>query len=116
MREELVDGLIDELYRHHEPHRAWPVELRDEVAERSGADRTVLRELPHGLRRDIEDDAIVTALEQTAHHVAAHSAEADHSELHLRLLRLARLCERRALGGDDVEQVVPGGDERGGAV
>ena len=32
--------------------------------------------------RHVEDDAIVAALQEAPHHIGAHPAEADHSELH----------------------------------
>ena len=35
----------------------------------------------------VEDDALVAALLQPPHHVRAHPAESDHSELHRRSLR-----------------------------
>ena len=58
------------------------VELLHEVRERGGADRLLLDQLLHRFRRPVEDHALMASLEQPPHHVGAHSAESDHSELH----------------------------------
>ena len=71
------------------------VELRDEILERRRARRAFFRERLHRRRRYVVHDALVAGLHQPAHHVRAHSAEADHSELHrgssiFEILRAAR--------------------------
>ena len=53
-------------------------------------------QLRHRLRRHVEDHAFVAALQQAAHHVRAHPAEADHSELHVLALYSERTMFRSA--------------------
>ena len=81
-RHELRDHLVDRRRRHHQPHGARLRELTDKVGKRRCADSLVRRQILHGLREHVEDDAIMTALDEAAHHVRAHAAQSDHSELH----------------------------------
>ena len=62
--------------------RARLRELLHEVRERAGADGLLARQLLHGLRRHVEDHALVAAAQQPPHHVRAHPSESDHAELH----------------------------------
>ena len=48
----------------------------------AGAGRVFFRQVAHGFRRYVEDDAFVTAPEQPSYHVGAHSSKSDHSQLH----------------------------------
>jgi hypothetical protein len=82
MRQQLVDGLVHEGDWHHEPQRTGLIEFPDQLAERSCTDRTVPGVFLDCFRCHVEDDAAVTAFEQTAHHVAAHAAQTNHAELH----------------------------------
>ena len=56
--------------------------LLDEVGKRGRAGGFLLGEFFDGLGEHVEDDAFVATSDQAAHHVGAHPAEADHSELH----------------------------------
>ena len=82
MGQEIGDGLVHDRRRHHQPDRPRLGQLLHEVCERGGADRFLLDQLLHCFRRHVEDHALVAALEQPPHHVRAHSAKSDHSELH----------------------------------
>ena len=68
--------------RHHDPHHAARLQLTDDIAQ-------VLRRLDSlgDLRRDrvgasVVHDYLVPTLEQPLHHVAAHSPQPDHRQLH----------------------------------
>jgi hypothetical protein len=80
---EVGDGLVDRRRRHHQPHRARLGELLHEVPERRCAGRPLACERFHRFRRHVEDHAVVAAPDEPPHHVRAHAAESDHSELHL---------------------------------
>jgi hypothetical protein len=80
--DELVDDLLDERRRHHDPDRARLVELPHQVRERARAGGALGPELRHGVRIDVEDDDLVPVLHQAARHVCAHPPESDHSQLH----------------------------------
>ena len=58
----------------------------------------------HGLRRHVEDDAFVAALDEPAHHVRTHPAEADHSQLH-RLILLCRTMFAAVYGFSDASGI-----------
>ena len=79
---ELVDHLLHEAGRHHDPDVARALHLRDQVCHRGGADCALGDEVIDGLRVDVEDDAGVAIAHQATDKVRAHPAEADHSELH----------------------------------
>ena len=82
MGQQIGDGVVYRAGRHHQPNGAWLCELLGELRQRSRADGLFLHQLRHRLCRPIEHDALMAALQQAAHHIPAHPAEADHSELH----------------------------------
>ena len=57
-------------------------EFRDEILQRRGSRGAFLRQLLDVGRIQVEHDALVPAAHQAAHHVRAHAAQSDHSELH----------------------------------
>ena len=85
-RHEIADARIDDGGRHHQPDRTRLAQLLDEIGERRGALRAVRRQRRDRLAVAIVDDAGVAIALQPAHHVRAHPAKTDHSELHYRLL------------------------------
>ena len=80
--QEFGDGCVHDCRRDHQPDCPRLVELLDEVLQRGGSHRLLLDQFFHRFRRPVEDHALVACLEQPPHHVGAHSAQADHSELH----------------------------------
>src|SRR5439155_2539134 len=86
--------------RHHDPYRARLGEPGDQVAQRARPLRAFARELLHGIRAAIVDDALVAVAHQAARHVGAHPTKSDHSELHVSVLSLAG--ELRSRRGDDL--------------
>ena len=82
------DHLVHHRRRDHQPEGARPVQFLHEVGERRGADRFFLDELRHGLRRAVEDHALMASLEEAPYHVGTHAAQSYHSELHSSLLSL----------------------------
>src|SRR5271157_5409796 len=88
--EEAGDGLVDDSRRDHEPDRSGLVQLLHEVLRRRRSDRLFLDQLFHRLRRHVENHALVVCLEKPSHHVGAHSAQSNHSELHGWLLSQSR--------------------------
>ncbi len=86
------DGFVHACRRDHQPDRARPFQLAHEILQVGGACRLFLNELFHGLRRHIEDHAVVASPEEPPRHVGAHSSKADHSKLHDVIPRLERYC------------------------
>ena len=52
-------------------------------ASEDAPNRLLLDQFLHRFRRHVEDHALVASLEQPPHHVGAHPAQSDHSELHV---------------------------------
>ena len=87
MRHEVGDGLVHDGRRNHQPDGARLLQLAHEVRKRGGSDRLLSRQIFDRLRRHVEDDALMAALDETPDHIGAHSAQSDHRELHDILLR-----------------------------
>ena len=81
-RHELGEHLVDRRRRHHQPHGAGLSELPDKVGKRRRPDSVLRRQILHGLREHVEDNATMAVPDEAAHHVRAHAAQSDHSELH----------------------------------
>ena len=80
---EVVDGRLGGVAAgDHDPRRAGLRELRDEFLERRGADGPLGDELGDALGAAVVDDAGVTGIHQAADHIAAHSAQTNHAQLH----------------------------------
>ena len=89
MGQQVGDRRVHHRRRDHQPDRARRAQLLHEIRRRSGAHRLLLGQRVDRFRGAVIDDAIVTVLDEAAHHVGAHSAESNHSELHnLNLFRL----------------------------
>ncbi len=84
VRQEIGDGLVDHRGRHHQPHRPRRLELVREILQRRRADGLFLGELLYRLCRHVENHALMAVPDEPPHHVGAHAAESDHSQLHLR--------------------------------
>ena len=82
MRQKISNCVVYRANRHHEPNGTWLCELFGELRQRSRADGLFLHQLRHRLCRPIKHHAVMAALQQAAHHIGSHPAEADHSELH----------------------------------
>ncbi len=76
------NGLVDDGRGDHQPDRPRLLQLFDEVDERGGPDGVLFGQFGHGCGRHVEDHALMASLQQPPHHVGAHPAQADHSELH----------------------------------
>jgi hypothetical protein len=87
VRDDGGDGLVHHRGGDHQPDRTGLRELAREILERCGTRRLVLHQVGHRLRRAVEDDAVVPPSQQAPHHVGAHPAKTDHSELHDEVLR-----------------------------
>jgi hypothetical protein len=81
-REEFGDGFVDNGGGHHQPNCSRLRQLFHEIRQRRCADGFVFSDRFHGLRKDIVRHALVAATDEPPHHVRAHSAKADHSQLH----------------------------------
>ena len=75
-------------------------ELLGELRQRGGADGLLLDHVAHRVCGPVEHHALVAALQETAHHVGSHPAEADHSQLH-------RLASRRCCVGSTCIRPAP---------
>ena len=82
MRQKISNCVIYRADRHHQPDHPGLGEFLDEIHERRGADGLLLHQFRHRLCGPIKHDAVMAALQQAAHHIRSHAAEADHSELH----------------------------------
>ena len=82
MRQQIGDDAIHGSGRYHQPDNARLDQFLDEVRGGSGTDGFFLHKFRYGVCRSIVDDTLMAALQQAPHHVSAHPAEADHSELH----------------------------------
>ena len=81
-REQLVDGLLHDPGRDHDPDVAGRVELLHELLERVRPGGALGHERVDGLLGDVVDDARVPVAHEAAYEVRAHAAKADHAELH----------------------------------
>src|SRR6267142_3751038 len=86
LRGEIMQGGIDHASRNHQPDSARLREFLHEIVERRRTAGPYAAELLHGIRAAVVDDAIVPVFLQATHHIGAHSAQADHTELHFVLL------------------------------
>src|SRR5262249_38386211 len=86
MGQEVGAGYVHDGRRDHQPDGPRLVELLHEVLQRGGAHRLLLDQFFHRLGRAVEDHALVACPEKPPHHVGAHPAQADHAELHHKLL------------------------------
>ena len=109
---EIGDGLVDHAGRDHQPDGARLRQLLDELGQRGRADGFLLHQLGDRLRGHVVHDAFVPAPHEPAHHVRAHPAEADHSQLHALSSSTDVTIGRRPKGGvlEDVDElaVAPG--------
>ena len=85
---ELVDGLLCGVAgRHHDPHRARRGEVCHQLFERVDTDGTHRLRLGDRFLVWVVRDGLVRGVAlDPLHHVPAHTAEADHTELHCRVL------------------------------
>jgi hypothetical protein len=81
-RQQIRNRVVDRRGRDHEPNRPRLCQFLYQVGERARADSVLCGHLRHRFWRHVEDHALMASLEQPPHHVGAHPAEADHSELH----------------------------------
>ena len=80
---ELDDRVMGDLAgRQHDPEAFRRFELRHEIGQPGAARGALAGELLYHLRVAVIDHALMAVAQQTAHDVAAHAAESDHSELH----------------------------------
>jgi hypothetical protein len=87
VRQQVLNGLVNNRRRHHQPHRARLLKVAHQFRERCGADGAALCQLLHRRGRAVVDHALVASLEEPANHVRPHATEADHSDSHGRYLR-----------------------------
>src|SRR5689334_18787902 len=82
LSDKFIKHRVDQRGRNHQPDRARRLELRDKTAERRIAGCTLVDKRLHGFRIAIVNNTLVTAAQQASHHVGAHAAEPNHSDLH----------------------------------
>ena len=93
---ERIDGVADIRGRDHDPDRPGRRHRADEIAQRAGAgDAEFVLQSSNRRLVDVVDDAVVSVVVQPSHHVGAHAAEPDHSELHGPRLPRSVVCEPR---------------------
>ena len=79
---ELADRALGDLpCRDHHPHRARPLERRDELRRRGRAGHPLVCDGSDGIGVDVGADTAVAVAEQAPDEVRAHAAETDHPEL-----------------------------------
>ena len=84
-RRQLGDRRVDgRAGRHHHPDRAARRQLFDELAERCRAHRPFGDRRRHRFGAQVRDDDAMAALKQPHRHIRAHTAQADHADVHLR--------------------------------
>src|SRR5690348_11825476 len=86
MRQQVGDCLVDDAGGHHQPNGTRLGEGLDEFGNRPRADRLLLHKLRHGLGGHVEHHTLMATLQEAAHHIRSHPAEADHSQLHVSAL------------------------------
>ena len=83
MGQQIGDGLVDHAGRHHQPDRARLGSFLANSASEAVPTAFSFDQLRHRLGGHVEHHAFVAALQEAAHHVRSHPAEADHSQLHV---------------------------------
>ena len=80
---ELVHRFLRGLARgHHDPHHPRGLQLLDEIFQRAGARGAVLDRLLDRLLVEVEgDDLVLGVAADAVHHVAAHLAQPDETDL-----------------------------------
>ena len=73
------NGFVHDRCGNHQPDGARFGELAYQVLERRGTHGTMLHQLLNSLRGPVEHDAGMTVIQQTLHHVGAHSPQTYHS-------------------------------------
>ena len=81
-RHQILDGRVDDCRRDHQPDDARLTELLHQLGERRRSLSAGRCELLHRAGIAVVHDAGVVIAQETAHHIRAHPAETDHSELH----------------------------------
>ncbi len=82
-RGDLGDHPVHGRGRDHQPHGARRLKLADHVGQRRRADRLIFdHHLLDGVLVEIANHDLVSAANQAAHHIGAHAAQSNHSELH----------------------------------
>src|SRR6266851_1198913 len=91
MWSDLLNRLLHNSGRNHQPDRARFPHLTHHILQRRGAgDSLLLCHVRNHLRRHIEHDALVTMRYQPPNHVRPHPTQAYHSKLHTRSLSIVR--------------------------
>jgi hypothetical protein len=80
--QEVGDGLVHDGRGDHQPDGPRLVQLLHEVRQRGSPQGVFLDQVFHRFGRLVEDHASMAGLEQPPHHVRAHPAQSDHSQLH----------------------------------
>src|SRR5580698_785404 len=84
-RPQLVQGLLDDAGRDHDPQGPRLVQPADEVGQALRALRAVGFQRLDRVGVDVVDHAVVAVAHEPADEVGAHPAEPDHPELHRRI-------------------------------
>src|SRR6185503_844283 len=84
LRSQFSQNAINQRRRNHQPHRPRATQLRNEIVQRSRTRRAFARECRDRLHIAIVNNALVSAAQESSHHVGAHAAESNHSDLHSR--------------------------------
>src|SRR5262249_29444016 len=78
----LPDHRIDDTRRHHHPHDAWCAQTLHELRESARSLSSLSDDRLERIRGIIVRNALVTTLDQAAHHVRAHTPQSDHADAH----------------------------------
>src|SRR5215469_644874 len=82
VREEILDGAIDDSGGHHQPVGPWRLELLDEFFDGRRTHRPLPGKPQQDFRTSAIDDTLVASTQYPPHHVPANPPESDHSDLH----------------------------------
>src|SRR5262249_141376 len=84
MGQQVSDSFVNDCGGNHQPQCPRFLELFQKIRKRSCSRCAILRQFVHCLRRQVENHTLMTSLDQSPHHVGAHSSQSYHSKLHKR--------------------------------
>jgi hypothetical protein len=84
--DKLMQHGVDETRGYHQPNRAGRLQFRDKTIQRRSANRSLGFKRLHCLGIAIVGHALVTPAQKASHHIGAHAAESNHSNLHSKKL------------------------------
>src|SRR5262249_45112437 len=73
--QQFVNAGVDDGGRNHQPNGARLLQFLDEIRDRAGAGGSFSGQLLYSVCTAVENDALMTAFSEAAHHVGTHSSE-----------------------------------------